>query len=236
MKTIYIPKGETVRYESIETENLIVKGCLEVAYGVKAKTISGSGIIHAESIAADVIRADELEASIITCKRLIAKRVDAPEVFASDSAAVSCLLSAAYVETGRLTVALSAIDQVCAEEVINLTPKKRGLLGTLVASAFRAFFLSLFAAPVKPAPGKIMDAEFRQVDEAPAGAPEPAHTDVPEASATDVDAEDQELRRFIAMFKLMRESGLTLKVVPGTPEENAPVFGFGEKSTMFPAA
>ena len=46
MKTVYIPKGETVSYETLETERLVVKGCLKVAYGIKAKTISGSGGIY----------------------------------------------------------------------------------------------------------------------------------------------------------------------------------------------
>ena len=96
MKTVYIPRGETVRYESLMTENLIVDGYLEVTYGIRAKHIGGHGIIHADNISADVICADEIEAATVTCKRLIAKRVSAPEVFASDSAAVSCRLSAAY--------------------------------------------------------------------------------------------------------------------------------------------
>ena len=33
MKTIYIPKGETVHYESLSTEHLIVEGTLEVFSG-----------------------------------------------------------------------------------------------------------------------------------------------------------------------------------------------------------
>ena len=36
--------------------------------------------------------------------------------------------------------------------------------------------------------------------------------------------EDFELKRVIAQFKLLRKQGLTLKVIPGTPEENAPKF------------
>ena len=27
MKTVYIPKGETVRYETLATDRLVVKGC-----------------------------------------------------------------------------------------------------------------------------------------------------------------------------------------------------------------
>lgn len=41
---------------------------------------------------------------------------------------------------------------------------------------------------------------------------------------------DEELSRFVNMFKLARESGYTLKLVPGTPEENAPVFDFAAEA------
>lgn len=238
MKTIYIPKGETVRYESVATENLIVKGCLEVAYSVTAKHISGGGVIHAQSISADVIRVDELEASTITCKRLIAKRVSAPEVFASDSAAVSCYLSAAYVETGRLTVSLSDIDEVKADEVINLTPKKRGLFGTLLVSAFRAFWLSHFAKPAKSDSHQVLDAEYAPADEtAPLGEVEEPVSDeaIPEDGDTEENG-DFELKRIVAQFKLARESGYTLRLIPGTPEENAPVFDFNSEQVVRPAA
>lgn len=236
MKTIYIPKGETVRYESVATENLIVKGCLEVAYGVSAKHICGSGIIRAESISADVIRADELEANIITCKRLIAKRVSAPEVFASDSAAVSCHLSAAYVEAGRLTVALSDIDEVKASEVINLTPKKRGLVMTLLASALRAFWLSCVARPTRASSAEVMDADYAPVENSTPQAEEPAPEEfIPEGFAAEESA-DFELKRLVAQFKLARESGYTLRLIPGTPEENAPVFDFGAEQVVRPAA
>ena len=104
MKTIYIPKGETIRYESLATEHLVVHGCLQVTCGITAKTITGYGTVHAGTVNADVIRVDDMDAGSIVCKRLLAKRVQSPEVFASESAAVSCFLSAAYVETGKLTV------------------------------------------------------------------------------------------------------------------------------------
>ena len=143
MKTVYIPKGETVRYESLTTEHLVVHGCLEVTRGIKARTIAGSGTVRAGAVNADVIRVDDMDAGSIVCKRLLAKRVQSPEVFASESATVSCFLSAAYVETGRLTVTLSEIDEVKAEEVVNLTPKKRTLFGTLLASLLRSFWTAL---------------------------------------------------------------------------------------------
>lgn len=106
MKTVYIPKGETVHYESLATEHLVVHGRLHVTYGVKAQSITGSGVIDAGSINADTVCIDDAESGTVICKRLIAKRVQAPEVFASESAAVSCFLSAAYVETGKLTAAI----------------------------------------------------------------------------------------------------------------------------------
>ncbi len=244
MKTIYIPKGETVTYESLVTEHLIVDGCLKVAYGVKAKRISGSGVICAGTLGADIVRIDDVEADAIMCKRLIAKRVETPELFASESAAVADFLSAAYVETGKLTVTISEIDQVKAGEVINLTPKKRSLFGTLLSSALCSFWMRL-TVPARP----VLDAEYQQIaEEKPQMEPvetmeEPtaAAENEPLAELHPVVSEekqpvDEELNRFVAMFKLMRDSGYTLKIVPGTPEENAPVFDFEHGTILRPAA
>ena len=214
MKTVYIPKGETVRYETLETDRLVVKGCLKVTYGIKAKTISGGGMITAGTVSADDIRVDDLEAASVTCQRLIAKRVQTPELFAFESAAVSCFLSSAFVATGKLTVALSEIDEVKADEVIHLKPKKRSLFRLLLASALLSFWTSLTARPVKR---EVMDADFEPVKK-------------------DEEPVDEELNRFIGMFKLARESGYTLKIIPGTPEENAPVFGTGSGTDIRPAA
>ena len=214
MKTVYIPKGETVRYETLETDRLVVKGCLKVTYGIKARTISGGGMITAGTVSADDIRVDDLEAASVTCQRLIAKRVQTPELFAFESAAVSCFLSSAYVETGKLTVALSEVDEVKAQEVIHLKPKKRSLFRLLLASALRSFWTSLTARPVKR---EVMDADFEPVKK-------------------DEEPVDEELNRFIGMFKLAREFGYTLKIIPGTPEENAPVFGTGSGTDIRPAA
>lgn len=157
MKTVYIPKGETVHYESLATEHLVVHGRLHVTYGVKAQSITGSGVIDAGSINADTVCIDDVESGTVICKRLIAKRVQAPEVFASESAAVSCFLSAAYVETGKLTAAISEVDEVVAQEVVNLTPKKRTLFGTLFASMLRSFWTALTAPGQK---AEVLDAEF----------------------------------------------------------------------------
>ena len=214
MKTVYIPKGETVRYETLETDRLVVKGCLKVTYGIKAKTISGGGMITAGTVSADDIRVDDLEAASVTCQRLIAKRVQTPELFAFESAAVSCFLSSAFVATGKLTVALSEIDEVKADEVIHLKPRKRSLFRLLLVSALRSFWTSLTARPVKR---EVMDVDFEPVKK-------------------DEEPVDEELNRFIGMFKLARESGYTLKIIPGTPEENAPVFNRETEQPFRPAA
>ena len=118
-----------------ETERLVVEGCLKVACGIKAKTISGGGVITAGTVSADDIQVDDLEAGSVVCQRLIAKRVQVQELFASECAAVSCFLSSAYVATRTLTVALSEIDEVDADEVIHLKPRKRSLFRLLLASA-----------------------------------------------------------------------------------------------------
>ncbi len=214
MKTVYIPKGETVRYETLATDRLVVKGCLKVTYGIKARTISGGGMITAGTVSADDIRVDDLEAASVTCQRLIAKRVQTPELFAFESAAVSCFLSSAFVATGKLTVALSEIDEVKTDEVIHLKPRKRSLFRLLLVSALRSFWTSLTARPVKR---EVMDVDFEPVKK-------------------DEEPVDEELNRFIGMFKLARESGYTLKIIPGTPEENAPVFNRETEQPFRPAA
>lgn len=220
MKTMYIPRGQTVAYDALETERLVVNGYLKVAHGLKAQAISGSGVILAGTISADDICVREIEAASVYCLRLSAKRVQAAEVFASESAAVSCYLCADYVAAGRLTAALHDVGKIDAREVIALPPKKRSLFRLLLASALRSLWLSLTAP--RPA-GEVLDAEYRQIPEEP-----PAEKPV--------EPRDEELERFVAIFKLLRSSGYTLKVIPGTPEENAPVFGFSAGHTDLPAA
>lgn len=211
MKTMYIPKGQTVAYDTLETERLVVNGCLNVAHGLKAKTISGSGVILAGNISADDIRAREIEAASVYCLRLAARRVQAAELFASESAAVSCFLCADYVAADRLTVALHEVGKIDAREVVALAPKKRSLFRLLLASALRSFWTSLTAPR---SAGEALDAEYRQVEEEP-----PAEE--PEKPA---EPRDEELERITAIFQLLRNSGYTLKIIPGTPEENAPTF------------
>lgn len=249
MKTVYIPKGETVSYESLVTDRLVVKGCLKATYGVKARVICGNGVICAGAVEGDDVRIDSVEAASVICKRLLAKRVQAPEVFASDWAVVSCFISSAYVETGRLTVAINEIDEIKADEVINLRPKKRGMFHTLLASALRAFWVSLTTPKAVEEP---VDADYEPLDP---GAEEPQDIDpalreeiaktvqeileqekAAKAAETSAYTGDFELNRVVQTFKLLRDKGYTLRVVPGTPEENAPVFDFETNEIKRPAA
>lgn len=227
MKTMYIPKGQTVCYDTLETEHLVVQGCLHVTYSLKAKTISGNGVILAGTVSADDIHARELEAAAVYCLRLAARRVQAAEVFASESAAVSCCLRADYVSADRLTVALHEVGKIDAREVISLPPRKRSLFRLLLASALRSAWVSL----TMPHTEKVMDAEYRQAEE-PEEHPEPE----PQAAPLTEEPKDQELNRIIGLFKLLRDSGYTLKIIPGTPEENAPEFDFATERINFPAA
>ena len=51
-----------------------------MVYGVKARTISGKGVISAGTVYADDISIGEIEAAAVVCVRAAAKRIDAPEV------------------------------------------------------------------------------------------------------------------------------------------------------------
>lgn len=168
MKKLYIPKGRTASYDTLEAECLVVNGCLKVAYGLKARTISGSGVILAGTISADSIRAREIEAAAVYCLRLNAKRVQAAEVFASESAIVSCCLCADYVASARLTVAFHEVGEMNAREVVSLPPKKIHPFWMLLAEILRPFRGLLAAFHAVFCAGAVMDAEYRQVpDETP---------------------------------------------------------------------
>ena len=70
MKTMFIPRGESRSHERLFTDNLVVNGHLNVEKELKAKHISGCGIITAGRISADDITAAEVETSTIECQRL----------------------------------------------------------------------------------------------------------------------------------------------------------------------
>ena len=59
MKTLYISKGQALNYDTLEAEHLVVNGVLNVAHGLKARSISGDGLILAGTVSADDISVRE---------------------------------------------------------------------------------------------------------------------------------------------------------------------------------
>ena len=253
MKTLYIPKGESRTYESLAIDRIVVHGSLDVKNGLKAKRVTGHGYVTAGTISADVISVDEVETARVTCKRVMAKRVYAAEVYASDSVVVSCSLTAAYVETGKLTTALSEIDEVRADEIVNLRPRRRGMLLTLLASALLSLWLSLTTPREKKAKKQKNEETVAKAEElkteAPKAADEPAaETDnetreqviktvneIMSENNIPTDNGDTELKAVVSAFLLLREQGYQLRVLPAQAE-NTPVFGFEQAEPLQPAA
>ena len=236
MKTLYIPKGEARTYESLTIDRVVVHGSLTVATGLGAKRITGRGIITAGTVSADVVTADEVETARITCKRLMAKRVYAAEVYASDSAVVSCSLTAAYVETGKLTTALSEIDEVKADEVVNLPPKRRGMLLTLIASALVSLWLAITTPrEKKPEP---------EYSKAPETAEDPAAQEQGSQTVREIMEEngisagdgDIGLKKLVSTYLLLRDQGYTLSVCPAAAQDDAPVLNFEQEKLSRTAA
>ena len=246
MKAIYIPKGESKTYENIVTDDLIVEGHIHVACGIKAKHISGHGIITAGTVSADIITADEIECGTIVCRRLMSKRVEAAEVFASDSAVISCFISAAYVETGRLVTSISELDEVKAKQNIRLKPNQWGMLVTLLLSAIRSFWI--FLTMSSPQHNGVADTTASQTDGVTQRQEEIIRSEIArvvrEVMAEQLEqgkeesdeTDDFELKRIVATFKLLREQGYTLRIKPGTPEENAPILDLDSGDMIRPAA
>ena len=231
MKTVYIPKGESRTYENLVTDIVIVHGHLHITHSLKAKKVIGKGVVEAGDVSADIVSLDDLDCARVTCRRLLAKRVNSAEVFASDSVVASCFLGSAYVRTGKLTTAISEIDVVDAEEIVNLRPRKHGMLVTLLASALRSFWTFLTCSD---ADDDAMDAQFETIREKKDQDPMPVTREEIAKTVREIMAQDEddfELKRMIAEFKLLREQGFTLKIIPGTPEENAPRF---DAATILP--
>ncbi len=234
MKSIYIPKGETVRYESLYADRIVVDGCLRVEHGLDAKIISGNGIIHAGKVTGNTIRIGTLDACCVMCKQLLAERVDAPEVFASESVTVSCVLSACMVETPKLTVAVCEVEELKVKDVVKVPAKRWSLFGILLYTTLQSLWFALQAAMTR---GEAIDADYEPVQPAEEEAAEQPEEAAPVQKVHKVaEPVDEELNRVINLFKLAREQGYTLRLVPGTPEENAPVFDFEQERIIRPAA
>ena len=213
MKNLYIPKGKTLHYEALACRNIVNDGVLIVENSIQARHISGKGVLDAGSIACRSLSAADIDAAHITTGKLAAERVCASEVRVSGAAVVSCCLEAAYVETPRLTVALSQIGELHAQEVVNLSDRRRSIPGALLAGFFRRLWMSLTVrVPV--------DAEYVPIEETP----EPAlgNGDAPDfeafappPSALNADLwDDFEFKRLAALYRLLKPSGYALRLAP----------------------
>lgn len=211
MKNLYIPKGKTLHYETLSCQDIVNDGVLEVEGTLHARNIIGKGIIDAGTISARNVAVMDVECAAMIGETLTAERVCAAEVKLSISATVSCYLEAEYVEVPKLTVAKHSIGTLKAEDVVTLPEKKRGIAGTLLAGFFRRLWLSLS----RRIP---MDAEYVQIKEPEAkdaqapqekiGAQAQADTNMADADLED----DFEFKRLKAMYRLLRESGYTLRI------------------------
>lgn len=213
MKNLYIPKGKTLRYETLACRNIVNDGILIVENSIQARHISGKGVLDAGSIACRSLSAADIDAAHITTGKLAAERVCASEIRVSGAAVVSCCLEAAYVEVPKLTVALSQIGELRAQEVVNLSDKRRSIPGALLAGFFRRLWMSLTARiPV--------DAEYVPIEDTP----EPALRNgdgldfeafAPPPGALNADLwDDFEFKRLAAMYRLLKPSGYALRLAP----------------------
>ena len=249
MKTVYIPAGATYNYETLVTDDVIVHGHLHVTNGLKAKHISGRGFLTAGEVSADIVDVTELECSTVICRRLMAQRVSVNEAMISENAAVSRFFSANYVKAPSLTVSVSEIGEADVEEIVHLTSKPRGMLLTLLLSMLRTFWLRLTASRSR---GKFEKPRTKAPKDETADTPEDtelkaniakvvqevlAQQAAEKAACADDanEADDFELQRMVSTFELLRDKGYTMRILPGTPEENAPVFDFAAESIQ-PAA
>ena len=123
-------------------------------------------------------------------------------------------------ERVRLTVALSQIGELRAQEVVNLSDRRRSIPGALLAGFFRRLWMSLTArVPV--------DAEYVPIEDTPESAPETLEPDLGNGDAPDFEAfapppgalnadlwDDFEFKRLAALYRLLKPSGYALRLAP----------------------
>ena len=143
MKTLYVPKGKTLHYERLECQTIIADGTLVVDGAVRAKRITGKGLLDAGSVYSPAVSVRDLDTVKVVCDLLAAEYVRAVEVIVSSSAVVSRYLEAEYVEARKLTVSKHQISELRVEEFTYLSEKKRGVIGALLSGFFRRLWLSV---------------------------------------------------------------------------------------------
>ena len=147
MKTLYVPKGKTLHYERLECQTIIADGTLVVDGAVRAKRITGKGLLDAGSVYSPAVSVRDLDTVKVVCDLLAAEYVQAVEVIVSSSAVVSRYLEAEYVEARKLTVSKHQISELRVEEFTYLPEKKRGVIGALLSGFFRRLWLSVRPHP-----------------------------------------------------------------------------------------
>lgn len=93
MKTLYVPKGKTLHYERLECQTIIADGTLVVDGAVRAKRITGKGLLDAGSVYSPAVSVRDLDTVKVVCDLLAAEYVQAVEVIVSSSAVVSRYIS-----------------------------------------------------------------------------------------------------------------------------------------------
>ena len=102
MKTLYVPKGKTLHYERLECQTIIADGTLVVDGAVRAKRITGKGLLDAGSVYSPAVSVRDLDTVKVVCDLLAAEYVQAVEVIVSSSAVVSRYLEAENVTTQHI--------------------------------------------------------------------------------------------------------------------------------------
>ena len=73
MKTLYVPKGKTLHYERLECQTIIVDGTLVVDGAVRAKRITGKGLLDAGSVYSPAVSVRDLDTVKVVCDLLAAE-------------------------------------------------------------------------------------------------------------------------------------------------------------------
>lgn len=150
MKKVFIPKGETVTYDQLNTLSIVVKGTLIVRGKLTASFIQGGGRVEAEEIQCDTMEVGTAQAEIVTARKVVGKKLFVRDLVATDAVMATDFIESLHVLTKSLFITLSSISQCDAEEIIMLSQKKRGLLGMLFASKIRSGWISMFHSRVAP--------------------------------------------------------------------------------------
>lgn len=237
MKTLYVPKGKTLHYERLECQTIIADGTLVVDGAVRAKHITGKGLLDAGSVYSPTVSVRDLDTVKVVCDLLAAEYARAVEVIVSSSAVVSRYLEAEYVEAKKLTVNKHQISELRVGEFTYLPEKKRSVIGALLSGFFRRLWLSIkhrtpIDAPYKQSsPNVEGESGVKEtgttapVDSAEAGKvgeATPQNQELMKAflaragKGEDRLADDFDFLKLKAMYVLLKDVGYTIRLKPVT--------------------